>query len=214
MDTKLTRRELFDRVSDFESFGYSNTQVANAMGLSPALITEIQSHPDYVAILAEKSGDRMERAKTLADSWDMVEALSLQTVAQTLHSNPDPDYALKAAALANKASRRGPNGNVPIVGGSANGVIKLNVNFIQQFNLNVKETLGSNESPQNGTKSTTIDMPINDIEAIQQHALEDNRKVTNMMTPDEVEKIFDMAENDREKEEENMLPYHALSNSL
>ena len=184
MNAQLTRRDLFEQVSDFEAFGYSNSQIARALGIAPSTVTDIQSNDDYQNILAEKTNDRFSRAKGLADGWDAVEALALNQIVEALQQVPDADYALRAAAIANKAARHGHNGNTPIVGGSATGVIKMQFNFINQMNVNGS----NNEKPMNGGAcEESAAITVNGESRKVEH---DQRKTVNMLDPSEAEKIL------------------------
>lgn len=204
---KLTRKELFNQVADLEAFGYNNVQIAQALSLSPGIITQIQQDDQYQQTLAPKITERLDKVRLRSEGWDAVEETAIARVIEELQTNPDPDYALRAAALANKASRHGHNGNAPIVAGKANTTVRLNLNFANAFSAQINGT--ANESDSNGNSDITIDMEdIEDVaEAVEGKrngkgkeqvapalsAPSDNdrpRKITNIMAPGEIEEFF------------------------
>lgn len=203
MASKLTRRELFDRVATYEAFGYSNTQIASALGLTDGLIVQIQSADDYRNILAEKTADQMERVTSLSNGWDAVEALALGQVMDTLQNAPDPDYALRAAALANKASRHGGRGNTPIMGGRATAVVRLGVAFV-----NAKLV-----APENGQAAPVLsdEPPVVMFDGESQREVPSAEgKRTNMLDPASAEEILTGTNRDNRLNEEQMSIYAEL----
>lgn len=132
MDT-LTK-EIFERIAKMESFGMTPVKIATATGLSESRISQIRQMPEYRTVLSNSETAEHEKFQTLNDGWDNVEAWSLNNVLMALKNSPDPDFALRAATIANRAQRRGRQ-NIPI-GSTANGVravINLNGNYIEKL---------------------------------------------------------------------------------
>lgn len=201
MSSKLTRRELFDRVATYEAFGYSNTQIASALGLTDGLITQIQGADDYRNILAEKTADQMERVSSLANGWDAVEAMALTQVMDTLQNAPDPDYALRAAALANKANRHGRNGNTPIMNGKATAVVRLGVSFVTKKLIPDAVTTEAKD----GQEQVVIDG------ATQREIPSAEGKRINMLDPSTAEEILTGTDRNNRLSETQMSVYAEIS---
>lgn len=122
--------------------GVPHSQVAAATGLSEVEISEVSESPDFQQVLAEKASAQHTKYATLNDGWDMMENLSMNTVLTHLQMSPDPDFALKAAVMANKAQRRGQYNPGNVIPGQAGvrAVINLSANFINQLQNNFKIT--------------------------------------------------------------------------
>lgn len=118
-------------------------QIATACGVSEGLITQVMATTEYKVIEQEISVLKFEESQMLNQGWDSVEALGVKSTLLALQHNPDPEFALKAAVVANKAIRRGTHNNNPIPqSAGVRAVIHLNPVFVDklQQNFEVSET--------------------------------------------------------------------------
>lgn len=121
--------------------GIAEKELANIFGTSQEKLSVVLASQDYVDALAEVQTEAFDKQELLNQGWDGVEEFALSTVLGHLQGpTPDPDYALKAAALANKAIRRGKHINEPIVvQPNMQSVIQLNATYVgkleQHFNV-------------------------------------------------------------------------------
>lgn len=166
MDNQIElRQELFSRIAKYEIMEVPDGQIVRALGLKDdKRLQQIRELPDYQAMVERLQIEALEQAQTLNQGWDAVEDEALGTVLETLRANPDPEFALRAAAMANKAVRRGNRGNQALPGGAvAATVINLSTTFVQrlqQLNLQVNYPAGvaggaSNDA--NGKRVDTLD---------------------------------------------------------
>lgn len=166
---ELERAKL-EKMARMALFDVPEVQIAKAVGLPD--IADIIVSPEYKNILAEISTTYFEQNQQLNDGWNSVEALALGTVIDNLQWSKDPDFALRAAMLANKAQRRGDIAQQPINGqAGARAVINLTANFIQKLQQFGME----NTAPQvveNGEDAVVVN------------------KDTDYMVPEKVEKLF------------------------
>lgn len=100
------------KIANLHIANISQTKIADIMQVSEAAISQIVASEDYKNIHSEKLAERIEQSQALDDNWDTVESRAIGVVADTLRWKVDPDFALRAAAVANKAARRGNAGNV------------------------------------------------------------------------------------------------------
>lgn len=126
--------QLYDRIAKLTIMNVRGTQIAHACGISEGRVSQIQSEDDFKIQLSELQSENLEQMDMINRGWDAIEETAMGTVLETLEKIPDPDFALRAAAMANKAQRRGGIGNQPINGGATAGaVITLNAVFIEKL---------------------------------------------------------------------------------
>lgn len=134
MDTLDLKERMLDRVAKLVAMNVSQKQIAQACGVSEGRISQITATDDFRSRLAEIQSEDLEQADETNRGWDMVENLALGHVLENMQLNPDPEFALRVAAQANKAARRGGLGNQPINGkANATATITLNIAYIGQL---------------------------------------------------------------------------------
>lgn len=171
---QLERAKL-EKMARMVLFDVPEEQIAKAVGV-PEIADALESK-EFKDILSGISTEYFEQNQQLNDGWNSIEALALGTIVDTLVWSKDPDFALRAAAVANKAHRRGDVSQQPINGqAGARAVINLTANFIQklqQFNV------GTGKPAVNGDGSDAV--VVNGKPA---------HKDTDYMVPEKVEKLF------------------------
>jgi len=125
-----------DKIARLTYAQVSDVEIGNVVNLSPARISQIKDTEQYKTIysliVSEKANDRQETD----DSWDKIERLATGRIATHLEWTNDPDYALKAAMVANKAQRRNVL-NTPIsADAGARTIIQLGGNYITKLQVN------------------------------------------------------------------------------
>lgn len=138
----VLKEKHYDKVASMLAVGVPHGQIANVTGLSEAEISEMADSPELQLVAQEKALEQHNKHTTLNDGWDMIENLGMNGVLAHLEMNPDPDFALKAATLANKAQRRGQHNPGNVIPGQAGvrAVINLSANFINQLQQNLTVT--------------------------------------------------------------------------
>jgi len=160
-----------EKIARMALFDVPDEQIALAVGLPD--IAVIVSSDEYKAVFADLSTEYFEQNQSLNDGWNTVEALAIGQVVDVLQWSKDPEFALRAAAMANKANRRGDVAQQPINGqAGARAVINLTANFIQKL-----QQFGMEKTEANGETARVID---ND----------PAQKDSDFMSPEKVEKMF------------------------
>ncbi|HFD32046.1 MAG TPA: hypothetical protein ENJ28_04960 [Gammaproteobacteria bacterium] len=112
-------------------------QIASACNVSEGAISQIINTEDYKKIEQVIAVAKFEESQLINQGWDSVEALGVKTTIMALQNNPEPDFALRAAVVANKAIRRGTHANNPIPqSAGVRAVIHLNPTFVNKLQQN------------------------------------------------------------------------------
>ena len=141
---KTQLKEALQRIAKMEHAGVPANQIATAFNLDAGKLAELQQTPRYKEELAAIAAESFEKIDVMNEGWDIVENVAMNKVVEHLQRAPDPDYALKAAALANKAQRRGRHTN-EVIGQQPNAQAVINVNL--QFADKLQETFVIEQEP-------------------------------------------------------------------
>ncbi len=134
MDLQNLKSEMFSRIAKLKNMDVADHQIAAAVGVSPEQLEQILTTDEYRKTFSALQIAKYDSHDTLNTGWDAIEEASMGQVLEYLQTRPDPEYALKAAAMANKAQRRGGHTNVPINGNvTAAAVINLNAVFVTKL---------------------------------------------------------------------------------
>lgn len=125
------------RVAGMKNAGMPDDQIATACGVSVDILAKIYEKDSYKQEMAKLVEGEFDKFTTLNEGWDMVENLAINKVLDHVSKMPDPEFALRAAAMANKANRRGRHNNQPIAA-IPNGqvTIHLTANFADRMQNN------------------------------------------------------------------------------
>lgn len=85
--------------------GMPTAMMADFLNLEPAQLAELLEVPELKQLIAQQEAAERLNSADASSKWDEVEVLALKNVLGELNSRPDPVFALKAAAVANKAIR-------------------------------------------------------------------------------------------------------------
>lgn len=99
-------RKLYEKIAKFETLGVSEDETLRVLGMELEEFNKIKQDENYKVIYAELIEKKLEEIDILNRGWDAVEEMALERVMTKLSVGSDPDYALKAAALANRATRK------------------------------------------------------------------------------------------------------------
>lgn len=136
MNTLSLRTEICARVAQLIAMDVRDiTQIAQATGLPESHVLQIMQAEETVQQVQALRTKQLDDARTLNNGWDAVEEEAVGTVLEALRHGADQEYALRAAAVANKAQRRGANGLrntiTPVAGATA--VIDLKAVYIERL---------------------------------------------------------------------------------
>lgn len=130
------------RVAAMKNAGMPDEQIATACGITTQVLEKVYEKDAYKEEIAKITEQAFDKYNTLNEGWDMVENLAMNAVIEHVQKMPDPDFALRAAAMANKAQRRGRHNNTPIAAiPNSQVTIQLTANFADkmQQNFDVEE---------------------------------------------------------------------------
>lgn len=85
--------------------GMPTAMMADFLNLEPSQLAELLEVPELKQLIAQQEAAERLNSADASSKWDEVEVLALKNVLGELNSRPDPIFALKAAAVANKAIR-------------------------------------------------------------------------------------------------------------
>lgn len=138
-ENQLLDEKKLEKMARMAAAEIPQRQIAQACGVSESRISQIFKTPEYKEQEEKVALEEFEQNEIINRGWDGVEALSLKKVVSTLQADADPEFALKAAALANKAIRRGKHHNNPISQkAGVRSVINLNMNFVEKLQNNIE----------------------------------------------------------------------------
>lgn len=146
--TESVADALKKRVAQMAAYDISETEIAAATGLSIGRVSQLLATPELDSMKVAFAAEQFDKVQTLNDGWDTVEQLALRSTILAMNNNPDPDFALRVATVANRARRRGTFHNRPIDGGQ-NGirtVVTLNRVTVDRLEQNFGAVKESNES--------------------------------------------------------------------
>lgn len=140
-ETGALTQEKMLKLARMELHGVPRKQTSMAMGLGESRITQLMETDEYKTAAEQIAGENFAQNELINKGWDGIEALGIRRVVETLQADPDPDFALRAASIANKAARRGGFAQNPI---SANvgvrAIINLNSTFVEKLQQNFEIT--------------------------------------------------------------------------
>ncbi len=104
------KEKLFGQIANMVIAKVPQVEIAEVIGVDASRIAQIVALPDYLSYEAKVIATRAARAFDLNNSWDEIEQSAQTVIKHNLKWNQDADFALKAAAVANRAQRRGHRG--------------------------------------------------------------------------------------------------------
>lgn len=151
---------MLEKLAKLAYDGASTKAMAQCFNVDESQVLDIVETDEYKKQLSIVINENVEQAQLLDMGWEGVESFGVSAVLAHLKTNPDPDFALKAASLANRAIRR-------------NGVVRQNSTI--QVNNNMQAII----SIQPAFAKTLQDNYL--VEDVSQDVFE--KKITNALNP-------------------------------
>ena len=143
--TSITNDRL-EKIARMVLYDVPHTQIALAVGISESRVTQILETEEFKDLMQSIASERFDQDSSINDGWDHLEAIALKNILEKIQWNGDPEFALKAAMMANKAQRRGQFNNRPLdERDGVRAVINLTAAFIDQLQNNTVVVNGSDE---------------------------------------------------------------------
>lgn len=139
-----SQQEQFEYIANMLLVGVAQRDIAEATGLSEGRITQIKDTEEFQTIYQQTALAKLAEMENQNTLWNNIEAQATKVVVENLKWNKNPDFALRAAMVANKAQRRGKHVNTPIPATQAGSRVHLQLNTtyvqkIQQINVTRQE---------------------------------------------------------------------------
>lgn len=149
-------QKMVQQFAELRLNGAPKQVIMDALGLTEDDYSKLASREEVKEAVAQSEISRAKTSQVFDTNWDTVEDLALKAVAMELQINPDPDYALRAAAVANKAVRR--RREDMLVAAKAGQIYQqVNTNNIAILNLpKVFMQQLAVETPQSATKQIEL----------------------------------------------------------
>lgn len=168
--------QFMEKVAALDAQGVRPEQIAEVMGVEIQTVNGLRNEPSYQEVFDKVKLGTLVKDKKFDDSWDGVEERALDIISKNLKYNLDPNFAIKAATLANRAIRRGSPRNNPLDANQGpKAIITLNTIFI-----------GKLQAPPQ----------MSDVKVVEHRntMLEDGtNKVVDLLNPSEVEQLLNPA---------------------
>lgn len=142
--------KLVNQFAELRTNGAPKQVIMDALGLTEDDFSKLSSREEIKEAVTKAEVERAKTSAVFDTNWDTVEDLALKSVARELQINPDPEFALRAAAVANKAVRRRREDaklaaqNSLSYGTQVNtnniAILNLSKNFIQQLQAETTES--------------------------------------------------------------------------
>lgn len=172
----------FDRIVAMCAMQVPAVQIAEAVGLSEGRISQIKETDEFKQALAIELAKRLEERQELDDGWDGIEKKAIGIVADNLKWNKNPEFALKAALIANKAVRRNSQFNQPLPTNMGQRVV---INLSQTFVQKLKDS-----SAEEMKTVAAVDVGQGPNGRPQLEGENGAKKVVNLLAPAAVEEMF------------------------
>jgi len=142
---------VLEKIANLVLNGVPQVQIAASCGVTESRISQVVATDEYKAVEQRLAVQYTEQQQIINGGWDAIEEHALTHVLKAMQANPDPEFALKTAAIANRATRRGAINQQPGVGSAGvRAVINLNATFVEQLqqNFSIADTRGSRPRDQ------------------------------------------------------------------
>lgn len=128
---------LYEKIANLETYSLSETEIASTCGVTVGRVSQILSDAGYQSFRDKAQAESTQTQHQINEGWSAVEENALAVVLnhiQEMAASPltaDPDYALRAAMVANKRQVRVNPHNVPLEPGSGKVIqLTLTQNFV------------------------------------------------------------------------------------
>lgn len=127
-------RRFLEKIAKLDLAGVSVGEIAHVVNRAESYVYQLMASADYSSIKATLSSAEFEKQELLANGWDSIQAKALSIVNNHLDWTKDPDFALKAAAVANKADKPGKRfGRQIDATQAATATVSLTVEFVNKI---------------------------------------------------------------------------------
>lgn len=143
--------QALEKIARMTLYGIKDADIGIVFQVTDSRISQIKAMDAYKEMEAKIAAQLYTQNEEINRGWDGVENKAVASVLAHLNVNPEPDFALRAAAVANRAIRRGGNShhtNMPInpQSAGARAIVHLNPVFVQKVQNNFQITKSDNKA--------------------------------------------------------------------
>lgn len=123
------------KIGNLVAHGLPDNAIAEALLLSAEQISAAKGMHEYKVALARQLAEQQQQAIDISMGWDKVEEIAVAAVLGSLAHRSDPQFALHAAYIANKAKRKTAASATRVIDASKAGntiILTLNKNYVQK----------------------------------------------------------------------------------
>lgn len=196
--TSGTVTKLYERIANMMVLQVEHDQIAEAMGVSLEILEQIKIREDFTKVF-DRVVKQYDEQLEIDTDWNTVESRALGIVKDNLAWNKDPEYALKAAGIANKAARRNGGGNQPLPAKVGTRIhINLSGSFVDQMKIlnGDMEKVAIDESEKEPTGLLELVNKSKD-------EIGNRTKFDDLVTPAELKNMFALESDDAEVQTEH-----------
>lgn len=98
--------EIFVIIAKHSVLGVDSESMMEMLSCSNEDLREVEEHEDYKAIRQYIAGRYAEMSVTQTTGWDQIENMAIENLVKRMPFEKDSEFLLRAAAVANKATRK------------------------------------------------------------------------------------------------------------
>ena len=128
-------KEQLEQLAKYLAHGISAAQAGAAIGYSESRVLTLCSTESFQEILRAQQEEIVSNYVDTNSMYDRIEKKALENIEKVMRFNSDPDFNMRVAMLANRATRRGQSGlqdNQPLNAAAVDGR-RITLNLSQQF---------------------------------------------------------------------------------
>ena len=127
--------EILEQIVKMELAEISATQICTVAGLKLEEFEALKQSEIYTGLKQKLSMNEFLFNQNINDGWDCVERMALDQIHKKLQFGSDPNFALRAAMVANKANKKGMHEQKPLNGNGTNvAIISISKTFVNELN--------------------------------------------------------------------------------
>lgn len=136
--TEKDAERIYRQIASLAAVPITQGEIAKLLDATEESILKIMELEDYKEIERQIKLEQVEQNSTFNNEWDALEKRSLQIIKDNLQYNRDGEFALRVAAITNRAKRRSVNNDANTIPAQAGmrAVISLPMQFITNIQNN------------------------------------------------------------------------------
>lgn len=132
--SEVDRNKVIRQAAKYAAAGVADAQIAEAMGVMRSTVCQWRVTEVWAETYAKHVAEVTARATTLNGGWDELEEKAIAILQENLRINRNAEFALRVAAVSNRAQRKGAIGPSPLPADRGKVVaITFNNTFVEKI---------------------------------------------------------------------------------